>query len=103
MKKPRVRKNQNRLALFRRKRGYSQLRVAHLLGHKSHGALSSYEQGRALPTLLTALRLEIVLRTPVAFLFPDVYDSARFEIRAEEERMSGTGQLDLFDNSTLQL
>jgi transcriptional regulator with XRE-family HTH domain len=95
--------NQNRLASYRRKRGYSQKRVAHLIGHKSHGALSSYERGRVLPTMTTALKLEIVLRTPVAFLFPTVYENLRAGIRAEEERMAGVGQQDLFDNSRRQL
>jgi transcriptional regulator with XRE-family HTH domain len=95
--------NQNRLASFRRRRGYSQLRVARLLGHKSHGALSSYERGRVLPTLITALKLEIVLRTPVAFLFPNVYETLRNGIRAEEDRLAGMGQQDLFDHSPRQL
>jgi transcriptional regulator with XRE-family HTH domain len=96
-------KTENRLASFRRRRGYSQRRVAHLLGHKSHGALSSYERGRVLPTLTTALKLEIVLRTPVAFLFPSVYDALRNEIRTEEDRLAGVGQQDLFDHSPSQL
>ena len=95
--------NQNRLASFRRRRGYSQRHVAHLLGHKSHGALSSYERGRVLPTLTTALKLEIVLRTPVAFLFPSAYETLRNEIRAAEDRKAGMGQQDLFDNSPRQL
>ena len=95
--------NQNRLASFRRRRGYSQRRVAHLLGHKSHGALSSYERGRVVPTLNTALKLEIVLRTPVAFLFPSAYETFRREIRAEEDRLAGMGQQDLFDHSPRQL
>ena len=98
-----TKQNQNRLASFRRRRGYSQRHVAHLLGHKSHGALSSYERGRVLPTLTTALKLEIVLRTPVAFLFPDVYENIRNAVRAEEERMAGMGQQDLFDHSPRQL
>ena len=95
--------NQNRLASFRRKRGYSQRHVAHLLGHKSHGALSSYERGRVLPTMTTALKLEIVLRTPVAFLFPNIYETLRIEIRAEEDKQAGLGQQDLFDNSPRRL
>lgn len=95
--------NQNRLASFRRRRGYSQRRVAHLLGHKSHGALSCYETGRTAPTLTTALKLEIVLRTPVAFLFPSIYENLRSEIRAEEDRLAGIGQQDLFDHSPRQL
>ncbi|HEX4134621.1 MAG TPA: helix-turn-helix transcriptional regulator [Bryobacteraceae bacterium] len=103
MKDQQTNQNQNRLASFRRRRGYSQKRVGHLLGHKSHGALSSYERGRVLPTLTTALKLEIVLRTPVAFLFPNIYEILRSEIRAEEDRLAGIGQQDLFDHSPRQL
>ena len=77
---------------------YSQRQVAYLLGHRSHGALSSYEHGRVLPQMVTALRLEIILRTPVAFLFPALYDGLRAQIRAEEQRLAG-GQQSLFDNS----
>ena len=76
--------------------GYSQHRVAHLLGHKSHAALSLYERGAVAPALATALRLEIILRTPVAFLFPDLYDTLKKEIRTEEERLAGFGQQSLF-------
>ena len=96
-------KNKNKLASFRRKRGYSQRRVMHLLGHQRHGSLSSYEYGHSLPELTTALKLEIILRTPVAFLFPDLYDGLRNEIRAKEEKLAGYGQLDLFDYSSPQL
>lgn len=96
-------KNQNKLASFRRKRGYSQRRVAHLIGHKGHGALSSYEYGRTLPTLTTALKLEIIMRTPVAFLFPELYEKLRAKIRADEEKLAGYGQQDLFDHSPPQL
>ena len=78
--------------------GYSQRRVAHLLGHKSHAALSLYEHGRVMPTLITALRLEIILRTPVAFLFPNLHDGLKKEIRAEEERQASLGQQSLFDH-----
>ena len=95
--------NKNLLASYRRRRAYSQRHVAHLLGHKSHGALSSYERGRVVPTLTTALKLEIVLRTPVAFLFPNVYETLRNEIRGEEDRLAGFGQQDLFDHSPRQL
>ena len=96
-------KNQNKLAAFRRKRGYSQRRVAHLLRHKSHGALSSYEYGRIVPTLTTALKLEIILRTPVAFLFAELYEKLRAQIRADEVKLAGYGQQNLFDHSPPQL
>ena len=87
---------QNDLALYRRKRGFSQKLVAHLIGHKTHSALSLYEHGRALPPLTTALKLEIVLRTPVAFLFPNLYDNLKQGIRSEEDRMADIGQQALF-------
>lgn len=96
-------KNKNKLAAFRRKRGYSQRRVMHLLGHQRHGSLSGYEYGHTLPELATALKLEIILRTPVAFLFPDLYEILRTEIRAKEDKLAGYGQLDLFDHSPPQL
>jgi transcriptional regulator with XRE-family HTH domain len=89
---------QNRLAAFRRRMGYSQRRVARLLGHKSHAALSLYEHGRVVPALVTALRLEIILRTPVAFLFPNLYERLRQNIRTEEERQAGSIQQSLFDH-----
>jgi transcriptional regulator with XRE-family HTH domain len=95
--------NENRLAAFRRRMGYSQRRAAHLLGHRSHAALSQYEQGIVLPALATALRLEIILRTPVAFLFPKLYEELRRQIRAEEEKLAGFGQQSLFDHDSLKL
>jgi transcriptional regulator with XRE-family HTH domain len=95
--------NDNRLAAFRRRIGYSQRRAAHLLGHKSHAALSQYEQGMVLPALATALRLEIILRTPVAFLFPELYENLRSQVRGEEQRLAGFGQQSLFDDSSILL
>jgi transcriptional regulator with XRE-family HTH domain len=46
--------------------------------------ISRYERGKSLPPLSTALRLEIIYRVPVAFLFPDLYDQLRHLIRGEE-------------------
>lgn len=96
-------KNKNKLAAFRRKRGFTQRRVMHLLGHQHHGSLSGYESGSQFPELATALKLEIILRTPVAFLFPEIYEKLRYEIRAREDALAGYGQLDLFDHSPEQL
>jgi len=95
-----LKRQKNRLVAFRRKRGYSQRQVVHLLGHKSHAALSLYEHGLSMPTLVTALRLEIILRTPVAFLFPALYESLRTPIRTEEDRLAGLGQQSLFGDDS---
>jgi transcriptional regulator with XRE-family HTH domain len=76
----------NQLAAARRKRGLSRKQAAQLLGYKGTSEISRLERGTRLPHLITALRLEIIYRTPVAFLFPDLYDSLRQIIRAGEER-----------------
>jgi hypothetical protein len=36
-----------------------------------------------------ALSLEIILRVPVAFLFPGLYDETKLRIRQAEENISG--------------
>ncbi len=58
--------------------------------------VSHYEHGRALPPLTTALSLELIYRVPVAFLFPDLYEGLRTQIRAQEEALRGAGQQALF-------
>ena len=62
--------------------------VARLLGHKDNSTLSDYERGERLPSLVNAFRLGIILRVPVEFLFPELYDRLREDIRAEEEHLA---------------
>jgi hypothetical protein len=45
------------------------------------------EQGKIRPTLDVALRLEILYRRPVAYLYPHFYTELRNQLRAEEERL----------------
>lgn len=77
----------NQLDIFRRKMKLSQKYVARLLGHKQTVVWSSYERGARLPSLPNALRLAIILRTPVEFLFYALFDELHRQIRAEEERL----------------
>jgi transcriptional regulator with XRE-family HTH domain len=79
---------QNTLTIYRRRMGFSQRRVARLIGSRDASMLSRYEHGQSLPSLGIAFRLSIVLRVPVEFLFPRLYDDLRHRIRAEEERVS---------------
>jgi DNA-binding XRE family transcriptional regulator len=65
--------------------GYSQKIVAHLMGHKDATTLCLYERGRLLPTLHAAFALGVILRVPVEFLFPELYDSLKVRIREQEE------------------
>ena len=55
----------NRLWLYRKKMGYSQKVVAQLLGRKSSARICDYERGKFLPSLETALKLEIILGIPL--------------------------------------
>ena len=79
-------KFKNELSLARASRGLSRKNVAQVLGYKRTTPLSNFERGKRLPSLKTALRLEILYRRPVAFLFPDLYVSLRSEIREAESQ-----------------
>ena len=70
--------------------------VAHLLGHKGIPVLSNYERGERLPSLVNALKLGIILRVPVEFLFGALHDDLRDQIRAEEDRLAAPVQQALF-------
>jgi len=86
----------NNLLLYRRRMGFSQKHVAGLLGHPNSEMLSRYERGRCLPPLMTALRLEIIYRVPVAFLYSRAYEAARIEVRQKEEALAAPIQPVLF-------
>ncbi len=75
----------NNLWAYRKKTGLSQKSVAFYLGQKTASQLSHYEQGGKIPGLINALKLEIVYRTPVAFLFHDLYRKLKEDIRKKEE------------------
>ena len=86
----------NTLDIYRRRMGFSTRHVAQLFGDKDVSRLSKYERGQRLPDLRNAFRLSIVLRVPVEFLFPALYDSLRAQIRAEEDRLAQPVQATLF-------
>ena len=87
---------QNELIVYRRRMRFSQKQAAAVLGHKGTSMLSRYESGRSLPPLLTALRLEILYRIPVAFLYSKIYRRLKDEVRNAEDQLPGKGQLQLF-------
>jgi transcriptional regulator with XRE-family HTH domain len=67
--------------------GFSQKSVAQALGLSETSVLSRYERGTRIPGLVNALKLEIVYRMPVAFLYRDLYLEIKEEIRKKEERL----------------
>lgn len=90
-----AKRKKNSLILYRKRMGFSQKYVAQLLGLKDTATLSQYERGHSLPPLTVALSLELILRVPVAFLFPCFYEELRAGIRNMEELAAG-GQGVLF-------
>lgn len=76
----------NDLWTYRKKMGFSQKRAAHFMGLKKTNNLSRYEHGVKLPGLINALKLEIIYRAPVAFLFGPLYERLKKEIRGREEK-----------------
>lgn len=88
-------KYKNSLVLYRRRMKFSQKTVAQLLGHKDATLVCMYERGRILPPLAAGLALGIVLRVPVEFLFPKLYDELKLRIRLQEERMTLPGRAGL--------
>lgn len=77
----------NQLWKYRQRMGFSQRRVADILGYVSPYHISEYERGHKLPSLITALKLEIVYRIPVAFLYPELYKALKERLRAREEQL----------------
>jgi DNA-binding XRE family transcriptional regulator len=66
--------------------GFGSSDVARLLGHSRSWLLSDFEKGRRLPTLSEAFKLSAVLREPVEFLFPQLYEKLRIHIRHQETK-----------------
>jgi transcriptional regulator with XRE-family HTH domain len=77
----------NCLRLYRRKNGLSQKRAAHFMGLKTASSLSHYERGAKVPSLKNVLKLEIVLHTPAAFLFRELYGQLKKEIEVKREKL----------------
>jgi transcriptional regulator with XRE-family HTH domain len=77
----------NDLWTYRKKMGLSQKRAAYFMGLKGTNSLSRYEHRVKLPNLINALKLEIVYRTPVAFLFRELYEMLKKDIRKREENL----------------
>jgi transcriptional regulator with XRE-family HTH domain len=78
----------NSLRLYRRKLGLTQGEAARLIGLKTATSLSHFERFDKLPSLKNAIKLEIILHTPVAFLFRELFDQFRKEIRDRATKTS---------------
>lgn len=78
----------NDLSQARRRMRLTRHHVARMI-RKTRSTIQRYETGTLLPPLVTALQFEILYRTPVAFLFPSLYDDLRKHLRGEEAALHG--------------
>ena len=74
----------NNLVQYRKRIKLTQPAVARLLGWKNIKGLCELEAGRALPTLITAFKLSIIYRVPTDFLYRELYERLREQIRTKE-------------------
>ena len=81
---------ENRLWSVRKRRGLEQKQVAYLLNHHTPDQVSRYEVGARLPTLETALLLEMIYGVPLRVLYKDLYERLQDEFR---ERLNRVPQL----------
>src|SRR5438874_10656885 len=78
-------KLENRIRVARKRLNLEHKQIACLLGHKSSDQISRFENDGRLPLLPNALKLEIILGMPLRWLFPELYDRLRTEIKARAE------------------
>lgn len=95
-------KNPNRfLRQARQRSGLSQKTVAFLLGRKFTDEISRYESGQRIPTLQTALKLEIIYRVPVRLLFYGTYQNCHWHIRERSGKFGETSPADMLSTESL--
>jgi len=70
-------RHHNRIRQFRMEKGLTQRELAHILGYKSVSSLSHLERGCKLPSLKTAMKLEIALQRFIGDIFPRLYNKLR--------------------------
>lgn len=87
MTKERNAKTTNRFLWQARQRsGLPQKTIAYLLGRKFTDEISRYENGQRIPTLQTALKLEIIYHVPVRLLFYEIYRNCNWQISEKSGR-----------------
>lgn len=82
-------KNKNNLFIVRKKSDFGQKQIAALLGHQTIDQISRYERGTRIPSLKTALKLQIIYRLPIHVLFYAYYEICFKEIKAQDKSSGG--------------
>ena len=75
----------NKLKPVRQMLGYSQVEVAHRLGHRSTNRLIRWEKGQAMPSAKNLLKLSVLYRTFADQLYLDLVQEYRRELFSIEK------------------
>ena len=78
----------NQLRRYRKKAGFTQKQVAKLIGHKTAGHISRYENGIKMPSLATALKICSALGTLVEVVFGEINLLIEDEIKKRKEKFN---------------
>mgnify|MGYP001572853207 CR=1 FL=1 len=81
----------NDLRLERRERGLTCKKVSLIIG-KSVAQLNRYETGERLPTLITALKLQILYRSQLAGIYNRLYKQLTKDVHAREDAIRSLGK-----------
>ena len=82
-----IQRHSNHIRRFRMEKGLTQRELAYILGYRSVSSLSHLECGRKLPSLRTAMKLEIGLQRFIGDIFPRLYRSLRGPVARRRERL----------------
>jgi DNA-binding XRE family transcriptional regulator len=82
----------NHLVHYRKRLRFTQVQVMSILGWKNKKGLCRIESGDVTPTLATALKLAIIYRVPVEFLFASLHRNLLTQIRMKEQALAPVGQ-----------
>lgn len=85
-------KLRNYLRTYRKRSGLSQQEVASIVARKHSAAVSHYEWGRRLPSLRTALALEVLFGVPVGQLFVGDLETIKRETEERLQKLENTLQ-----------
>lgn len=77
----------NRIKQFRLEKGLTQRELARVLGYKSVSSLSHMEAGKKLPSIRTAIKLEIALQRFIGDIFPRLYRETRTPVARRREKL----------------
>src|SRR5919202_4553686 len=78
---------ENLLWQTRKRRQLEQKQVAYLLDQHTPDQVSRYELGTRLPTLETALLLEMIYGAPLRVLYKDLYERLQADLRERFEHI----------------